>query len=138
MKTIGERLKAFREYKGLSQPAFVDGKKGINQANISQWERNESEPRNKKAIALQKAYPDLNMKWLLEGIGEMLGNQNHSTIDIGDSYSLLKHIEELMKEKARLLDLLEKALTTNANFPEDNMYTVPMVLKPRHIIQPAA
>lgn len=142
MNTLGERLRAFREYKDLSQEEFLAiTKGGLNQTNMTQWENNRNGIGAKKRKVFKKYFPELNLDWLESGEGEMLTKSTPyiptQELSSDSDYTLLKLVEELMKEKARLLDLLEKALTTNANFPEDSS------LVPTHrlgwtTIQPAA
>jgi transcriptional regulator with XRE-family HTH domain len=71
MKEFGERLKKYREYKDLSQKVF--GKNiGVEQTNVSHWEGGRNMPDALVAIAMIKAYPDLNIFWLFFNEGEMI------------------------------------------------------------------
>ena len=67
---IGERLKVFRESKGISLRDFekIAGKNFSNLAKIEKGERGINE---QLLYALITAYPNFNIKWLLTGYGQM-------------------------------------------------------------------
>jgi transcriptional regulator with XRE-family HTH domain len=92
MTSFGERLEIFRKHTGLGQKEFAK-KFGSDQASISHWENNRNVPDLPTAIGLLKAYPELNIFWLVDGEGEML-RTNHSNTD--EKY---KKIAETWKQK---------------------------------------
>lgn len=118
MENFAYRLKKFRNYKRLSQEEFVRMVPGINQGNMTQWENSKGKPNGKKTGAIQKYFPDLNMSWLLDGDGEMLVVVKQEPEIAHNDHSL---ISELMKEKSRLLSIIEKLVQEpETNFPEDS------------------
>lgn len=67
---VNERLKAFFEFKGLSANA-VSKKTGVPQTTVAYILRSH----DVKISSLEKIvdyYPDLNIRWLITGKGEML------------------------------------------------------------------
>jgi len=68
--TFANRVKQFRQHKGLSQQAFAE-QCGLTQGNIAHME-NGTEPKQSNVSKLTAGFPDLNPDWLLNGNGPML------------------------------------------------------------------
>lgn len=69
IENFGDRLKKFRQQKGLTQLDLARTLK-ISQGYISSVERNQKAPGKELLIALKRYY-NLNINWLLTGEGEM-------------------------------------------------------------------
>lgn len=73
---VKDRLLKFIEYKGLTQSDF--GKSiGVSAAFISSM-RKSIQPDKIKSIAL--TYPELDIKWLMTGLGEMIVNNESNNV----------------------------------------------------------
>lgn len=72
--SIGDRIKAVREKKGLSQKALAD-KIGIKQPSLSEIEKNKSVPREATLLALARALnDDLGEAWITDRLAEKKGD----------------------------------------------------------------
>lgn len=94
MTSFGERLEIFRKHTGLGQKEFAK-KFGSDQASVSHWENNRNVPDLPTAISLLKAYPELNIFWLVDGEGEMLRSDSNNT-EPSDKY---KRLADTWKQK---------------------------------------
>jgi transcriptional regulator with XRE-family HTH domain len=103
MKSFGERLKAFRKHTGLDQKEFAK-RFGSDQGSVSHWEGGRNVPDLPTAISILKAFPDLNIFWLVDGEGEMIIMATSEK----DSTNRDKIVADFYKKKYDAL--LEKAL----------------------------
>ncbi len=95
MKPI-ERVSIFIKYLGASISAF-ENKIGASTNAIQIAIKRNSNLKDETLINILNAYPSLNAKWLLQGLGDMLSNQkeivnstSHSTVpDIIQIYDLV-------------------------------------------------
>jgi len=75
METVGERIKAFRDSRGLTQKDIFQATNGeIKQTSLSAIENNQAKPGFDTLAALLAAYPTLSSDWLLRGAGPMLAD----------------------------------------------------------------
>lgn len=65
------RLKTFAESRGLTQYRMAKDM-GISQPTITRYFQGIGEPAGGILAKIAEAYPDLNIRWLLTGKGEML------------------------------------------------------------------
>jgi len=70
--TPGKRIQLFREYKGYKRAAAFAEASGLKAATLSSIETDRTAPSFESISAIIKAFPDLNLDWLLTGTGEML------------------------------------------------------------------
>lgn len=72
MNNFGLRLKEFRENVEMSQTEFAI-KCGFKYASkISQYEKEVNRPKRDALEAIEKAFPKLNMQWLIATIGKLI------------------------------------------------------------------
>jgi phage repressor protein C with HTH and peptisase S24 domain len=71
MSTFGERLKTFRESEQKTLEEFAKACGFKHASKVQAYERNEYKPKEDAKNAIKKAFPDLNMEWLLDNKGEM-------------------------------------------------------------------
>ncbi len=68
-----ERIKKFMEYKGISPSELADSI-GVQRSNVTHVLKNRNKPSFQFIEKMLQIYPELNAKWLLLGIGNMLEN----------------------------------------------------------------
>jgi transcriptional regulator with XRE-family HTH domain len=127
MNNFGDRLKIFRDKKGLTQDEFAEkcgkdstGNFYINQSNMHQWEKNLSQPSGKKAKALKRGFPDLNYDWLETGNEPMIKSgtlsNNNEPEKLRSENAVLRQtikeqevtIKKLQEDVSSLIELLKK------------------------------
>lgn len=112
MKKFGERLKAFRSHIVLEQKEFAK-KIGAEQGSISHWENGRNKPDAMAVSRIAKAFPQLNIDWLMEGEGEMLQNNHKPEPEEEKGLSAwakkeIAYLRELLKMKDELIAELRK------------------------------
>jgi transcriptional regulator with XRE-family HTH domain len=104
-ESVKGRILAFIKYKGLSQGKF-ESTCGISNGYINNLKSSPTVPVLQKIIS---AFPDVNLEWLVSGIGEMTKSDSptagRSEVDVNRFISLLEKKDEQMD---RLISLLEK------------------------------
>lgn len=79
--TIIDRLKLFMDHVGLSNSQFAD-KAGIPRPTLSQLLHGRNKSVNDQFLRkLNESFPELDIRWLLFGLGDMLTNSNIETSD---------------------------------------------------------
>ncbi len=68
-----ERIKKFMEYKGISPSEFADSI-GVQRSNVTHVLKNRNKPSFQFIEKMLQVYPELNAKWLLLGLGNMIEN----------------------------------------------------------------
>lgn len=116
MGDFGSRLQEFRKYIKKSQKEFSECC-GLSQANITHYETNKSQPTNLNFRKIEKAFPDLNMVWLIEGTGNMINIPNNINLNFNqlkDQYletSIeLKICKERLNSALKHIDFLEEKI----------------------------
>ncbi len=123
-KSVKDRLIEYLKYKRISKSDF--GRSiGVSSAYISSMRRSISQ--EKKEI-IEQIYTDLNIEWLLYGIGSMLKNikAEPSLLDILKEFDNFKKTQEelkemirnqnnLIKQQQQALSLLEHQKSNNNN-----------------------
>lgn len=72
MENVGDRIKAFRESRSLTQKDIFQATGGeIKQTSLSAIENNQAKPGFDTLTALLNAYPELSSDWLIRGEGPM-------------------------------------------------------------------
>lgn len=70
-----DRIRKILEYTHLSQQDFA-ARLGISPASLSSIFTGRTNPTNNHVVAVHKAYPEINVKWLMFGEGEMLDTKS--------------------------------------------------------------
>lgn len=117
MNGTKERLKSFINYKKINVSAF---EKSISASNG--YVNNIVDTLSTVKIkVIQETYPDLNLTWLLTGVGEMIIDDNSNTVDISNSYLklnykistknieiILSKLNEIHNTQIEIISLLKK------------------------------
>lgn len=103
--TIGERFALVLKEKGITQKSFSE-RTGYSEQSISKLMKGQTQsPRADLVAQIAVLLPDVNLRWLLVGEGEMF-------IDNQDSENLYLEIsrlkDELLNSKNKVIELLEK------------------------------
>jgi transcriptional regulator with XRE-family HTH domain len=116
-ESVKERIIAFIKYKGLSQGKF-EAMCGISNGYINNLKSSPTVPVLQKIIS---AFPDINLEWIVSGIGEMMksdvSNEERTAIDVNRFISLLEKKDEQMD---RLISLLENERNQDPNIKKQN------------------
>lgn len=101
---VKERLISFLEYKGISKSEF--GRIiGVSSAFVTSM-RKSIQPDKVESIAFN--FPELNIKWLMTGEGEMLKQSNNAnSIESSEELSSLKHT---IQTQSVAINALNKAI----------------------------
>ena len=125
--TVKSRLKQFISYLNISEREFCRVV-GVGAAYIASIKKS---IKADKLEAITKHYPELNPIWLMRGDGDMLlpgvkpkALQGDPVVplaaDLAPSELLVRLHDDAQKEKARLLDIVEKQQATIAQLTENN------------------
>lgn len=116
-KTLYQRFMEFIEYKGTNKYSF-EKKCGLSTGYLNHIKNN---PSPQKIKSISKAYPDLNIDWLLTGEGEMLNQP--CQIGIVESQNNKGTINNQCKEITSTEDLKEivNALCNNYQISLDKI-----------------
>lgn len=114
MKTINERIKAFREQIGLSQPEFASTA-NVSIGSIWNIENGEVKPSPKTIRAIEAAF-NINPEWLRTGKGDVLLAEKKNNITAEsvnpwkeEAYATLKQANESLEKKYQdLLSMFNK------------------------------
>lgn len=104
-ETVKDRLLLYLKYKGLTNRAFQTSL-GLSNAYVSNLVGSIL-PRQQQAIS--EKYPDLNMKWLITGEGEMIADMSNSNIQI--HHNKARNIGAVIKEEGgsdKVMELMAK------------------------------
>lgn len=82
-----DRIRLIMEQTGLSQQDFA-ARLQISPASLSSIFTGRTNPTNNHVMAIHRAFPDINVNWLLFGEGEMRGGSSASTSDSDDLISV--------------------------------------------------
>lgn len=66
-----DRIRKFMEYKGISPSEFADSI-GVQRSNVTHVLKNRNKPSFQFIEKMLQIYPELNAKWLLLGVGNMI------------------------------------------------------------------
>lgn len=132
MDTFGKRLNYFRtKVAHLTQDEFAE-KIGAVQQYITQYEKGKTTPNAERILAIQRAFPQLNIDWLMKGAGEML--LNNKTILY--SYEEADKRSTIMNEKTMsLTESMYESLKSELNFKEREIERLWGMLS--HFVAPA-
>lgn len=131
METLKDRIKRFIIEQGVTVQSF-EGRCGLSNGAVAKMGDN---TRRSTLTRIKSVYPNLNIDWLLTGVGEMLAPtagesdidemfdadiqannnviaQNHHTGDLtinaADSAAVVRNENEMLKEKVGLLERMLK------------------------------
>ena len=123
-KNIKERLKAILEFKNDSVNSFAI-RTGFQQRKLNRQINEDTAIGYDVISAFAEEYSDIDMNWLISGIGYMVKSKNApqlSNQDDGDSY-LLKRFEELIRENESLKRDVEDLNKALGAMPKSKSYT---------------
>ncbi len=104
--SIGERLAILLKEKGITQKAFSK-KIEYREQSISNLIRGHTKNSNTDLMArTARFFPDVNLRWLILGEGEMLIKENSISDQVQRELEDLK--DENSKLKDKIIELLEK------------------------------
>lgn len=83
------RIKRIMEYSQLSQKDFANTL-GISESSLSSIFNGRTRPTNNHTQAIHKAYPTININWLLFGEGDMLNDQSNNKDDYNSNFNTNK------------------------------------------------
>jgi transcriptional regulator with XRE-family HTH domain len=81
-----ERIRKFMEYKGLSASELADSI-GVQRSNVSHVLKNRNKPSFQFIEKMLQVYPELNAKWLLLGVENMIENSSSKEKTLFDQVS---------------------------------------------------
>jgi transcriptional regulator with XRE-family HTH domain len=104
---ITDRIINLRKHKNLSQKDFADITE-ISRSTLSEVENRKNKPSSALIVGIAHAFGDVNIEWLLTGIGEMIKfncDENNSPIE-----QIVELVEPLNTERRSeiLLTIIEK------------------------------
>ena len=103
--TIGERFALILKKKGVTQKSFSERTKYSEQAISKVIKGQTQSPKADLITEIAVSIPDVNLRWLLIGEGEMfIDNQNGDNLILENSR--LK--DELLDSKNKVIELLER------------------------------
>jgi transcriptional regulator with XRE-family HTH domain len=76
-----ERIKSIRDYLKMNQTAF-SAQMGMPQAHLSEIENGKKAINKKILYGIAIKYPEINIRWILTGEGEMTRNKNTDEIPV--------------------------------------------------------
>jgi transcriptional regulator with XRE-family HTH domain len=103
--TIGERFALILKKKGVTQKSFSERTKYSEQAISKVIKGQTQSPKADLIAEIAVLLPDVNLRWLLLGEGEMFFNHSNNDNLILEN-SRLK--DELLDSKNKVIELLEK------------------------------
>ncbi|MBQ0089726.1 MAG: helix-turn-helix transcriptional regulator [Prevotellaceae bacterium] len=83
------RIKRIMEYSQLSQKDFANTL-GISESSLSSIFNGRTRPTNNHTQAIHKAYPTININWLLFDEGDMLNDQSNNKDDYNSNFNTNK------------------------------------------------
>lgn len=83
------RIKQIMDYSQLSQKDFANTL-GISESSLSSIFNGRTRPTNNHTQAIHKAYPSININWLLFGEGDMLNDQSNNKDDYSENFNTNK------------------------------------------------
>lgn len=103
--TTGERFALVLKEKGITQKSFSE-RTGYSEQSISKLMKGQTQsPKSDLIAQIAILFPDVNLRWLLLGEGEMfIDNQNGENLLLENSR--LK--DELLNSQNKVIELLEK------------------------------
>lgn len=97
--SITKGLKVFRDSKNLSRKSLGD-QLSVSGKTIENWENGKTCPDADVLALLFQQYPELNLHWLITGIGQMWLDDE----DAGKA----AHLEEVNKLRGEIIDLYKR------------------------------
>ena len=132
-ESVKERILAFIKHKGLSQGKF-ETMCGISNGYINNLKSSPTVPVLQKIIG---AFPDVNLEWLVSGIGEMKKTDTTSredpTIDVNRLVSLLESNNAQLTSRDRQIDKFQDQLDRILGIMEHDRGIDPDGRKKQHV-----
>lgn len=102
--SINQRLKYFIKSLDLNANSFSKAIGNTTNVVITKILNGKGAPSYSTLEKVKKAYPELNMEWLMSGEGEMLLNENYNHSE------RIKEMEEIIARQKKHIDILMNAL----------------------------
>jgi len=121
--TIGQRFTLFLKKKKISQKVFSKAT-GLAEKNVSNIATDHTKyPRSDFFAAVLENYPDLNLRWLILGKGEMWLNETGTSGQSKES-ELKEKVEKLEKEVLSLKKMEKKIVSIGKELEELNLEAI--------------
>ena len=115
-----DRIRQIMENAGLSQLEFA-ARLDISAASLSSIFTGRTNPTNKHVMAVHKAFPQINVNWLLFGEGEMIvGNTEHEGTTTADETA--SATENITPQSSETLSAENTAQSSPSLFGSDVVY----------------
>lgn len=108
-ETEGERIKTYLQSTGRQQMIITEVT-GIRKENVSEWMLGKKPIPTKHLKSICKAFPELNMKWVLTGEGKMIEDTRERNSDCAFTEHYRKEIMQRVNDKQSEIDALKIAL----------------------------
>lgn len=96
-----ERIKKFMEYKGISASELADSI-GVQRSNVTHVLKSRNKPSFQFIEKMLQVYPELNAKWLLLGLGNMIeGTIKNKTLFDSVAEPVITPVHQISEEKAK-------------------------------------
>lgn len=132
-ETVKQRIVAFIKHEGLSQGKF-ESLCGISNGYINNLKSSPTVPVLQKIVC---AFPDVNLDWLVSGIGEMkktdTTSREDTTIDVNRLVSLLESNNAQLKSRDRQIDKFQDQLDRIIGIMEHDRGIDPDSRKKQHV-----
>lgn len=132
-ETVKQRIVAFIKHEGLSQGKF-ESLCGISNGYINNLKSSPTVPVLQKIVC---AFPDVNLEWLVSGIGEMkktnTTSREDTTIDVNRLVSLLESNNAQLTSRDRQIDKFQDQLDRILGIMEHDRGIDPDSRKKQHV-----
>ena len=123
MDTVNARIHHIIQHYGLSAGEFADRLK-IQKSSVSHLLSGRNKPSFQFLIKLLKAFPEINLNWLISGDGDILKN----SVQISE-YENLKQVENELKDEPQkeIIEPEQKKMENNKESKTDRIENIIMV-----------
>ena len=106
-ETVKDRLLAFIEYKGMTVRNF-EIKTGLGPTFLAHFQKKGISPR--KLGGIHYAFPELNINWLLEGVGDMVIESPEDVIAQSERIDAISYMKQTIAAKDELIKTLRDTI----------------------------
>ena len=105
--TVKDRLLAFIDYKGMTVRNF-EIRTGLGAAYIAHFPKKGITPR--KLGGIHYAFPELNVNWLLEGVGDMVIDSPEDVIAQSERIDAISYMKQTIAAKDEVIKTLRETI----------------------------